>query len=191
MFRQKIDKLLYCLAILCLCLGCALTIVQLVGTRQTRFYKTLNNDDKLAYVLQTYYDEINLFLEIPPYQALPKENIIISDTLESDEYVGQYDPATKTVTLNTKILSDLGYTVAVLVHEMTHHKQCLEQNTDMLFTEYHAEAASGKDHDDISYEQECEYASSIFVARQGLFYYNGKGCPFYTYCVNYLSRLFA
>ncbi len=157
------------------------------ATIEEKYYASLNNDEKLQYIMDTYYQDINNFLGIAEKDRIDPANILVKDEM-SPYAMGEYSPTKQEIYLRTEEFEeDLGQAVEILAHELVHHRQYLADNS--MVTTYRSIRAGDDGYDDVYYEQDSEYNAHMYTASQGFAYYNGRGCTYTEWAVPYIQGL--
>lgn len=153
--------------------------------REEAYYNSLADEAKLSYIVNTYYDDINNYLEIDSDKRLESSCVSIQEELAHEQAVGTYQPEEQKIIIRTdKIQEGLGASIQVLAHELTHHRQYIEdQQMVDIYLDTHA---GDPGYEDITFEQDSEFNAHMYVASKGFDYYNGRGCTYEQWYPKYI-----
>ncbi len=175
LFSQNIISLFMAL---CLITGLIITGPVLIQHLIFARYNALSDEEKLEYILDNYYEDIGNYLNIAKKDMIPRQNIMIVDTLSDPSYIAEYHLDEDRILLKRSVLNNIGCAVYTLVHEIGHYKQALLNGKGNLAYDYKAQQDNHIMHDDNTYEYECEQKASLYTASRRLIYFNNKGCSF-------------
>ncbi len=95
------------------------------------------DNGSLEQIKDTYTENIQDWLGIPKNEQISDDNIIITDSKDKSEYYSYYLISKNEIVLNADILDDGVYDdntnkafLHALVHELTHHEQCVNGTVD-------------------------------------------------------------
>lgn len=143
--------------------------------KENQRYEKLNKDERLQYVLETYYDDLNEFVGIEGNDVISPEYISVADELVRETTIGCYVPQEQSIKIRKDIVMEsVSETVQVLAHEVNHHKQFLVDGDALtkFYDNYHYDENT---YNTVKYELDSEYVAHSFTAREGLVFFNDRG----------------